>query len=465
MSLSYLAGISKDRVTRVAKYSAINATSRPEQRGGARKVDEFEAKKQLVKEHIETFTCRASHYGRRGAPGRKYLPSDLSVKKMHKLFDQQNHDLVSYSLYYSVFHHSFNLAFGHPATDACSSCAKFHFRVKDPSLGEDEKRRETAMYILHRRRARVFYDMLGKVEHDAVTVCFDMMQNLVLPRTPIGQAYYSRQLYIYVFGVVLHHGKGSRQATDDVHLYTWMEHENTKGSNMTASALDHCLRHELKDALHSAQKLRLFSDCCFGQNKNMNILSMLFAFLKTEVPQITAEYAFPIRGHSFLLVDRVFGRIEQQVCKQETTLLPEEYHNIIRNHGRVHIYGQHWQAFDLKKEMQCFVKAQKSFKLSEARMLQFLNDKVGFKAVYNNAWREEQVLSSAVISQKGGRGHRGTQLGAMDAEEDDFLDRQLLDDDEVESMKPNTHTQPKPKINKTGPHVPVSDGDQAFLKE
>ncbi|KAL2098322.1 hypothetical protein ACEWY4_007529 [Coilia grayii] len=234
-------GISKDRVTRVAKYYAVNATARPEQRGGARKVDEFEAKKQLVKEHIETFTCRASHYRRRGAPGRKYLPSDLSVKKMHKLFDQQNHDLVSYSLYYSVFRHSFNLVFGHPATDACSSCAKFQFRVKDPSLGEDEKRRETAMYILHRRRARVFYDMLGKVEHDAVTVCFGMMQNLVLPRTPIGQAYYSRQLYMYVFGVVLHHGKGSRQATDDVHLYTWMEHENTKGSNMTASALDNCL--------------------------------------------------------------------------------------------------------------------------------------------------------------------------------------------------------------------------------
>ncbi|KAL3995807.1 RISC-loading complex subunit TARBP2 [Sarotherodon galilaeus] len=32
-------------------------------------------------------------------------------------------------------------------------------------------------------------------------------------------------------------------------------------------------------------------------------------------------------------------------------------------------------------------------------------------------------------------------------------------------MKPNTHTQPNPKINKTGPHMPISDGDQAFLKE
>jgi len=42
----------------------------------------------------------------------------------------------------------------------------------------------------------VFYDLLGKVDHDSVTLCFDMMQNLTFPRTPIGQAYYSRQLHL-----------------------------------------------------------------------------------------------------------------------------------------------------------------------------------------------------------------------------------------------------------------------------
>ncbi len=263
----FLAGISKDRVSRVAKYYALNATARTEHRGGARKVAENEAKKQVVMDHIQTFTCRASHYGRRGAPGRKYLPSDLSVKRMHELFDQQNHDLVSYSLYYTVFRQHFNLGFGHPATDACSSCTRFQLRVKDPSLTEEEKRSESASYILHRRRARVFYDLLGKVDHDSVTLCFDMMQNLTLPRTPIGQAYYSRQLHLYVFGVVIHHGKGSKQAVDDVHLYTWMEHENRKGSNMTASAPDHCLRQQLSGVVHRTQRLRLFSDSCFGQNK------------------------------------------------------------------------------------------------------------------------------------------------------------------------------------------------------
>lgn len=184
------------------------------------KLQKNEEKKKLVMDHIQTFTCRASHYGRRGAPGRKYLPSDLSVKKMHDLFKQQNHDAVSYSLYYSVFRYSFNLAFGHPATDACSTCAKFHLTVKNPSLPEEEKRTASASFILHRRRARVFYDLLGQSDNAALTVCFDMMQNLVLPKTPIGQAYYSRQLYMYIFGGVVHAGKGSKQSKDDIHLYT-----------------------------------------------------------------------------------------------------------------------------------------------------------------------------------------------------------------------------------------------------
>lgn len=154
----------------MARYYAENAEARPERRGGARKVTENEEKKKLVMDHIQTFTCRASHYGRRGAPGRKYLPSDLSVKKMHDLFKQQNHDAVSYSLYYSVFRYSFNLAFGHPATDACSTCAKFHLTVKNPSLPEEEKRTASASFILHRRRARVFYDLLGQSDNAALTV-------------------------------------------------------------------------------------------------------------------------------------------------------------------------------------------------------------------------------------------------------------------------------------------------------
>lgn len=123
-----------------------------------------------------------------GAPGHKYLPSDLNVHKMHELFEPQNHAQTSYSIYYSVFSKDLNLGIGHPATDACSDCAKFMIRITDPNLTGTEKRTESASFILHHRRACMFYDLLGRVE-DHVTLCFDMMQNMVLPKTPTGQAY------------------------------------------------------------------------------------------------------------------------------------------------------------------------------------------------------------------------------------------------------------------------------------
>ena len=57
-------------------------------------------------------------------------------------------------------------------------------------------------------------------DYDLGSDCIsDMVENLVLPRTPIGQAYYSRQLYLHVFGVVLHRADGT-QRKEDVHLYT-----------------------------------------------------------------------------------------------------------------------------------------------------------------------------------------------------------------------------------------------------
>ena len=131
--------------------------------------------------------------------------------------------------------------------------------------------------------------MLNATNETSVTVCFDMMQNLSLPKTPIGQVYYSRQLSMYVFGVVVHH----------IHLYVWQENKNRKDCNMVASAINDCLRHYLP-MLHDAGSLRLFSDSCFGQNKNMNMLAILFALRKQCFPSLNIKYVFLVRGHSYL---------------------------------------------------------------------------------------------------------------------------------------------------------------------
>ena len=70
-------GIGKDRCARLVKFYAENAVARPENRGGARRSDVHDAKRHAVIQHIPSFTCCASHYARRGAPGRNYQPSDF----------------------------------------------------------------------------------------------------------------------------------------------------------------------------------------------------------------------------------------------------------------------------------------------------------------------------------------------------------------------------------------------------
>ena len=113
---------------------------------------------------------------------------------------------------------------------------------------------------------------------------------------------------------------------------------------------------------------------------------------KKRLPDLTIEYAFPIRGHSFLPADRVFGRIEQQIRKNNSVLHPEEYYELLREHGNVYVYDIDWQAFDFKSQTQALLKSQRSFKLSEARMLLLNSDQIGFKTTYAAGYCFHSVL-------------------------------------------------------------------------
>lgn len=84
-----------------------------------------------------------------------------------------------------MFAKDFSLGFSHSATDAWSDYAKYKIRITDLDLTEREKQIESASFILHRCRAHLFYEFLGRVE-DYVTYV-----KLILPKTPIGRAYYS----------------------------------------------------------------------------------------------------------------------------------------------------------------------------------------------------------------------------------------------------------------------------------
>lgn len=76
----------------------------------------------------------------------------------------------------------------------------------------------------------------------------------------------------------------------------------------------------------------------------------------------------------------------------DTILLPQEYHAILQQFGNVHVYGTDWEAYDYRAVTKHCVKAQKSFKISEARMLDLSTNKMGVKTTYNGEYCFHSVL-------------------------------------------------------------------------
>ena len=62
------------------------------------------------------------------------------------------------------------------------------------------------------------------------------------------------------------------------------------------------------------------------------------------------ELVFPVRGHSFLPCDRLFGRIEKELKTVNTILLPSGFHTVFSNHcSAVFKFGIDWISHDWKK--------------------------------------------------------------------------------------------------------------------
>lgn len=104
-------------------------SSLKEKRGGfsIARINSFDEVTTSIKNHIESFKSKKSHYCRQDT-GRSYLQPDLSVSVMWKHWKKKREiykkSIASLSKYYNVFCINFNLAFVHPRQDVCSFCSE-----------------------------------------------------------------------------------------------------------------------------------------------------------------------------------------------------------------------------------------------------------------------------------------------------------------------------------------------------
>lgn len=133
-------------------------------------------------------------------------------------------------------------------------------------------------------------------------------------------------------------------------FYRWLEIQAQRGAQEIGSALFDCLEKKKESWPSSTMKLRLFCDGCPGQNKNKHIVHTLTFWLQNHAPPNLQKIIiyFPIRGHSFLPADRLFGRAEKVFKKKKEILLPEGYDITYAELGSVHILNEDWKVRSYK---------------------------------------------------------------------------------------------------------------------
>lgn len=284
--------------------------------------------------HIGSLKGRKSHYSLKDSK-KIYLSEDLNIQKLHRMYSQKypNHP-VSYEKYRLLFNTKFNISFGYPRTDTCSSCDEFLAKKRSleaqmtvSSSNKEELQAElknaTTLNQLHLKKANTFYDRKRQAKKKAMknvefaAIVMDYQKNLPLPNISTNDVYYKRQLSFYSFNI---HVLSTREAI----FYTYDQTIARKGSDEVVSFLNHFITKILPAEV---KVLELFCDSCAGQNKNYLVFRYLHYITTIKKRFDSFKITFPARGHSYLECDKNMGLINQKAkCE-----LPSDWNDVILN--------------------------------------------------------------------------------------------------------------------------------------
>ena len=132
-------------------------------------------------------------------------------------------------------------------------------------------------------------------------------------------------------------------------MYT--EADAKKGANEVVSFLNHFLQNFVGEG---KTQLKIFSDGCVGQHKNLTILRNYHVHIQSgRFNKIVHRY--PVTSHSYLPCDQKFTVIEKIKRTQQTVETPQEWLSLVKNRTKFHVihvtqdmifdYQQHYAPF------------------------------------------------------------------------------------------------------------------------
>lgn len=85
---------------------------------------------------------------------------------------------VKYNYFYKQFTEKFNIGFGNPATDTCSTCETLSFKIQEAGKNKDAEKKKALRTELkiHRAKAKGYYRHMKTETDDSVSFVFDLQQ-------------------------------------------------------------------------------------------------------------------------------------------------------------------------------------------------------------------------------------------------------------------------------------------------
>lgn len=171
----------------LAKQDPMNIVPSGDKRGKHTKTPRID--RESIKKHVESFNPCVSHYRREHAPHKRYLPSDITIRNMHRDFITTHPNIkCSYELYRICVSKDGNISFASLGHEECELCESF--KLHNPAHTEHSLSEDCSdcnfwkEHIKKAKEGRETYRIDAEYDFPASTVCVsaDLEKVIMLPR-------------------------------------------------------------------------------------------------------------------------------------------------------------------------------------------------------------------------------------------------------------------------------------------
>jgi len=285
-------------------------------------ISDYPPRLQTWFENTMSFQTLPSHYCRKTS-SRQYLPSELNVRKMYRMYvelcKERRKKAVKESFYRHIFVSEFNISFQTPKKDKCNFCVAYLNYSKQE---QEAKRPDYESHTRNKEQARQMKTVdkeKAKTDSQFAAACFDLQQVLQCPFGDVNLFYYKRKLSVYNLSI---YGLGDGRGL----CYMWDETTAARGSCEISSCVMDYLK---KCSEEGKERMSLYSDNCGGQNRNRYVVVMYsYIVQSTAISNIT--HTFLEKGHTQNENDSIHAVIENEKKHTEFVYTPAQYYALAR---------------------------------------------------------------------------------------------------------------------------------------